>query len=359
MTMQKSKISVLSMFSTLILTVAILNSTQAFTQTCKDIYQPKHHQFDPGSSDFYARLGVGHDADPATIKKAYRKAAMIFHPDRQGHDDKYFVNIKEAYDVLSDEVKRSYYDANIEIPAMSPKSRSHGYADPFTMDRWGNEDWNSLNQNSRLPLNLNVRGTEFDILVRWLNEGNSAIPAERRADKWTRNSEVGFNSIQFTSAKVKKTASLAVQVVREMGSRLQVDALIRYLEAPPSPEVAQEHHVGLFWYVKRQAIFELVRIYSSNRNLKAITRYFETYLLNVTEPRNVFLIVRGLESVNTPESSALLSKVVSSSIGWREGSGNTFLDWTEVIQARARKALDQRTEARSAEVLQSDPPLIK
>lgn len=359
MTIQKSKTSVLSILSILILTAAILNSTPAFTQTCKDIYLPKHHQFDPGSSDFYARLGVGHDADPATIKKAYRKAAMIFHPDRQGHDDKYFVNIKEAYEVLSNEVKRSYYDVHIEVPAMAPKSHSHGYADPFTMDRWGNEAWDNLNQNSRLPLNLNVRGTEFDILVRWLNEGNSAISVERRADEWNIKGEVGFNSIQFTSGKLSKTGNLAVQVVREMGSGLQVDALIRFLEAPKNPDLAQQHHVGLFGYVRQQAIFELVRIYSSNRNLKAIPRYFETYLLNVTEPRNVFLIVRGLESVNTPESSALLNKVVSNSIGWREGSGRAFLDWTEAIQARARKALDQRTEVRSAEVQQINPPLIK
>jgi molecular chaperone DnaJ len=63
--------------------------------------------------DFYELLGVGRDADPETIKKAYRKLAMQYHPDRNPGDadcEHKFKEINEAYDVLKDEDKRAAYD---------------------------------------------------------------------------------------------------------------------------------------------------------------------------------------------------------------------------------------------------------
>lgn len=70
--------------------------------------------------DYYEILGVARDADEATIKKAYRKAALKWHPDRQAKKDDdgsaaqaaelKFKAISEAYEVLSDPEKRSKYD---------------------------------------------------------------------------------------------------------------------------------------------------------------------------------------------------------------------------------------------------------
>ena len=63
--------------------------------------------------DFYKVLGVEKSADADTIKKAYRKLAMKYHPD-QNKDDKTaeakFKEINEAYDVLKDDQKRAAYD---------------------------------------------------------------------------------------------------------------------------------------------------------------------------------------------------------------------------------------------------------
>ncbi|WP_119303859.1 molecular chaperone DnaJ [Dongia deserti] len=63
--------------------------------------------------DYYSTLGVAKDADLDTVKKAYRKLAMQYHPDRNHGDaaaEQKFKEINEAYDVLKDEQKRAAYD---------------------------------------------------------------------------------------------------------------------------------------------------------------------------------------------------------------------------------------------------------
>lgn len=63
--------------------------------------------------DYYAILGVEHDADDAAIRKAFQKLARKYHPDinkEPGAEEK-FKEISEAYAVLSDPDKRRRYDA--------------------------------------------------------------------------------------------------------------------------------------------------------------------------------------------------------------------------------------------------------
>lgn len=66
------------------------------------------------SADYYKILGVPRDADDDALKKAYRKLALKWHPDRNPNDkataEKRFKEISEAYDVLSDKNKRAIYD---------------------------------------------------------------------------------------------------------------------------------------------------------------------------------------------------------------------------------------------------------
>jgi molecular chaperone DnaJ len=63
-------------------------------------------------SDFYALLGVSREATEVEIKKAYRKLAMEYHPDRNKATDAEarFKEITEAYEVLRDPQKRAAYD---------------------------------------------------------------------------------------------------------------------------------------------------------------------------------------------------------------------------------------------------------
>ncbi|MDG6778612.1 J domain-containing protein [Thiomicrorhabdus sp. zzn3] len=62
------------------------------------------------SKDYYALLGVGRGADEAEIKKAYRKLAAKYHPDKPTGDEAKFKEISEAYETLSDPQKRAMYD---------------------------------------------------------------------------------------------------------------------------------------------------------------------------------------------------------------------------------------------------------
>ena len=61
-------------------------------------------------ADYYDILGVSRDASADDIKKAYRKMAHKYHPDKQGGDEEKFKEINEAYQVLGNEQKRSQYD---------------------------------------------------------------------------------------------------------------------------------------------------------------------------------------------------------------------------------------------------------
>ncbi len=64
-------------------------------------------------ADYYDTLEIAKTATPEEIKKAYRKKALMYHPDRNPGNkeaEKKFKEISEAYEVLSDEKKRSIYD---------------------------------------------------------------------------------------------------------------------------------------------------------------------------------------------------------------------------------------------------------
>ena len=103
--------------------------------------------------DYYKILGVDKKASKDEIKKAYRKLAMQHHPDRNPGDsqaeDK-FKEINEAYQVLSDDDKRSHYDELGSAYTNWQKTGGRGGFD------WG--QWN-YGQPGRQPGGMRV---EFD-----------------------------------------------------------------------------------------------------------------------------------------------------------------------------------------------------
>ncbi|QCD98426.1 dnaJ homolog subfamily B member 6 [Vigna unguiculata] len=76
-----------------------------------------------GGSCYYSVLGIRRDASFSDIRTAYRKLAMRWHPDKwtrnpatAGEAKRRFQQIQEAYSVLSDQSKRSMYDAGLYDP---------------------------------------------------------------------------------------------------------------------------------------------------------------------------------------------------------------------------------------------------
>ena len=63
--------------------------------------------------DYYDVLGVDRGASEGDLKKAYRRLAMKFHPDRNSDDpqaEEKFKEATEAYEILTDQEKREAYD---------------------------------------------------------------------------------------------------------------------------------------------------------------------------------------------------------------------------------------------------------
>lgn len=60
--------------------------------------------------DYYEVLGVGKGASADEIKKAFRRQAIQYHPDKEGGDEAKFKEVNEAYEVLKDPSKRQRYD---------------------------------------------------------------------------------------------------------------------------------------------------------------------------------------------------------------------------------------------------------
>jgi molecular chaperone DnaJ len=81
--------------------------------------------------DYYEILGISKSASADEIKKAYRKAAVKFHPDKEGGDEAKFKEAGEAYDVLKDSQKRQRYDQFGHAGVGGSNGGGTGGANPF------------------------------------------------------------------------------------------------------------------------------------------------------------------------------------------------------------------------------------
>src|ERR1044071_5761390 len=88
--------------------------------------------------DYYEVLGVGRNATEEDVKRAYRKLAVKFHPDKNPDDaqaEEKFKELGEAYDVLMDADKRAAYDRYGHAAFAHGGMPGRGFHDPFDIFR--------------------------------------------------------------------------------------------------------------------------------------------------------------------------------------------------------------------------------
>jgi molecular chaperone DnaJ len=163
--------------------------------------------------DYYKVLDVPRNAAEADIKKAYRRLAMKFHPDRNPNDaeaEGKFKEAKEAYEVLTDEQKRAAYD-------------QHGHAGVEAINRSGGRSQVFRGADLRYELELDldqaVFGYSVDIEVPKLSEcevchgsgaakGSSPVTCETCDGSGQVRISQGFFQLQQTCPRCRGAGSI-------------------------------------------------------------------------------------------------------------------------------------------------------
>ena len=206
--------------------------------------------------DFYEVLGVDRSADDAQLKKAYRRLAMKYHPDRNpdsAEAEARFKEAKEAYDVLSDGSKRSAYDqfghsafeGGMGGGAGGGFSGAGGFSDIFGDvfgDIFGNGGGGGrqrqrrgadLRYNLELSLEDAVRGTELNINVPRMSNcgtcsGSGSKPGSSSSQCGTCQGQgqvriqQGFFSVQQTCPQCNGEGSIVTDPCGDCGGQGRV-----------------------------------------------------------------------------------------------------------------------------------------
>lgn len=148
--------------------------------------------------DYYDVLGVSKTASADEIKKAYRKLAVKYHPDKEGGDEAKFKEIGEAYEILKDDTKRQRYDQFGHAGVGGGPAGHAGGANPF--EGFGGFD----GQNIHFDFGDGGLG---DIFGQFFGGGNSARQRQKRGRDVETAVTIDFKEAVFG---VDKTFSLAM-----------------------------------------------------------------------------------------------------------------------------------------------------
>jgi len=253
--------------------------------------------------DYYEVLGVSRDADEKDIKKAYRRVAMKYHPDRNPDDpeaESKFKEASEAYEVLADGTKRAAYDqfghAGVDQQGMGGGFSGANFSDIFGdvfgdifgggggRSRGGPQRGSDLRYTLDISLEDAVRGTTVEIRVPSLStcdtcDGSGARPGSSPTTCGTCGGagqvrmQQGFFQVQQTcptcrgrgksitdpctdchgQGRVEKTKTLSVKVPPgvDTGDRIRLSG-----EGEAGPEGGPPGDLFVQMSVKRHPIFE-------------------------------------------------------------------------------------------------------
>lgn len=107
------------------------------------------------SKNYYDILGVKKSATEDDIKKAFRKLAQQYHPDKAGGDEKKFKEVSEAYSVLSDKKRRAEYDTYGQtFNGAGPQGGGFSGFEGFDFSQFNGQGFNG---------SFTANGVEFDL----------------------------------------------------------------------------------------------------------------------------------------------------------------------------------------------------
>lgn len=176
------------------------------------------------SQDYYAVLGVDRNADAATIKKAYRKLAQKYHPDKNPGDtsaEEQFKKITAAYAVLSDDEKKRQYDQ---------------YGDTDFHQRYSQEDiFRNVNINDIFGGFNNLGGNSDDLFSQLFGGGGGGGRAHRprrpaKGQDYTMQISIPFRlailggerRIDYRSDNRVEQIKVRIPAGTEQGARLRI-----------------------------------------------------------------------------------------------------------------------------------------
>ncbi|HCR52322.1 TPA: molecular chaperone DnaJ [Candidatus Kaiserbacteria bacterium] len=148
------------------------------------------------TKDYYNVLGVDRKATKEDIKKAFRKLAHKYHPDKGGTDEAKFKEITEAYSVLSDDKKRREYDAYGQAFA--------GGSGPAGGNPFGGFDFNDMFRNGNFEFSTEggpAFGGDFGDIFGDIFSGRAARQQTPRGRDISIDLEIAFKDAIFGTTR--------------------------------------------------------------------------------------------------------------------------------------------------------------
>lgn len=124
--------------------------------------------------DYYKILEIPHTATADEVKKAYRRMAFKYHPDTNKHDafaEAYFLEVQEAYAVLSNDETRRKYDNELWLAGMKKRALEHTVVTPDWILKESIKLYNHMATVDVYRMNHKAL---YEYLEQLLNEGHMA-----------------------------------------------------------------------------------------------------------------------------------------------------------------------------------------
>ena len=171
----------------------------------------------------YDILGVSRDATNEEIKAAFRSLAQKYHPDKGG-DEETFINIKLAYDVLSDPFKRQQYDQTGLFNGKRTR-RDEAIHELNCLLNWLINHFDFENDNLVTRLNFELDKAVVDLNNRKKNIQRSIEILTKAANK-TRNK---FGRKNLLEGSIRQRLEMAKSEIKPIDDKLEVIKIVRTL----------------------------------------------------------------------------------------------------------------------------------